>query len=71
MSPNIEATRAAIEEVCPVKTTFYGDMWSFTADNMEHADTAYTNEALGAHNDTTYFSQSCRIQVNIIPISCL
>ena len=61
VEPNIDATREAIEEVAEVKKTFFGDMWSFTADNMEHADTAYTNEFLGAHNDSTYFSQSCRL----------
>lgn len=28
--------------------------------NMEYADTAYSKERLGAHTDTTYFSQACR-----------
>lgn len=31
-----------------------GGLWDFTAD-LRHGDTAYTNIALGAHTDTTYF----------------
>jgi hypothetical protein len=32
-----------------------GGFWDFTP-NLEHADTAYTTLALGAHTDTTYFT---------------
>lgn len=31
-----------------------GGFWDFTA-NLKHGDTAYTNVALKAHTDTTYF----------------
>ncbi|XP_037779925.1 trimethyllysine dioxygenase, mitochondrial-like [Penaeus monodon] len=59
---DVESTRAAVEQICPLKTTFYGEAWAMEA-NMEYADTAYSKERLGAHTDTTYFSQACRIQV--------
>ncbi|XP_076033723.1 trimethyllysine hydroxylase [Oratosquilla oratoria] len=59
--PTVEATQSAIEEVCIVKKTFFGEMWAFTA-NLEHSDTAYSTEYIGAHTDTTYFRQASRIQ---------
>ncbi|KAK7086523.1 hypothetical protein SK128_012504 [Halocaridina rubra] len=62
VSPDVESTRAAVETISPVRTTFYGTVWSFE-DNLERADTAYTNIYLGAHNDTTYFTESSRLQV--------
>lgn len=56
---DVESTRAAVEQICPLKKTFYGEAWAMEA-NMEYADTAYSKERLGAHTDTTYFSQACR-----------
>lgn len=42
--------------------TFFGSMWEFgTAflnEDTVHEDTAYTKEALGPHNDSTYFTES-------------
>jgi len=32
-----------------------GGFWDFTSD-LGHGDTAYTDLALGAHTDTTYFT---------------
>ncbi|XP_066952067.1 trimethyllysine dioxygenase, mitochondrial [Macrobrachium rosenbergii] len=59
---DVDGTREVVEEICPVKPTLFGSMWSFQAD-YEHADTAYSDEYLGAHTDTTYLSEACRIQV--------
>lgn len=59
---NIEGTQQVAERVCSIQTTLFGTMWSFTAD-MERSDTAYTTLALGAHNDSTYFSIPSGIQV--------
>ncbi|CAL4068948.1 unnamed protein product [Meganyctiphanes norvegica] len=59
---NVECTRAAVETICPVQWTFFGEMWSFQAD-LSKADTAYSNEYLGAHTDQTYYSQASRVQV--------
>ncbi|XP_068204238.1 trimethyllysine dioxygenase, mitochondrial [Palaemon carinicauda] len=59
---NVDETRAAVEEICPVRNTLFGSMWSFQAD-YKHADTAYSDEYLGAHTDNTYLSEASRIQV--------
>ncbi|KAH9823382.1 hypothetical protein DFH28DRAFT_357644 [Melampsora americana] len=45
-----------------IRETHYGAFWDFTAD-MEHGDTAYTNLPLGAHTDTTYFSDPAGLQL--------
>ncbi|KAG0142828.1 hypothetical protein CROQUDRAFT_49717 [Cronartium quercuum f. sp. fusiforme G11] len=45
-----------------IRETHYGAFWDFTA-NMEHGDTAYTNLPLGAHTDTTYFSDPAGLQL--------
>ncbi|XP_063842506.1 trimethyllysine dioxygenase, mitochondrial-like isoform X2 [Scylla paramamosain] len=54
-----EATRSAVEKVCPIERNFFGEMWTFGNTGMDHLDTAYTSEFIGAHTDTTYFSQAC------------
>ncbi|XP_071552454.1 trimethyllysine dioxygenase, mitochondrial isoform X1 [Panulirus ornatus] len=58
-----KSTCAAIEKVCAIKKTLFGEFWSFSEASREHADTAYSSGFIGAHTDTTYFSQACRIQV--------
>ncbi|XP_042203537.1 trimethyllysine dioxygenase, mitochondrial-like [Homarus americanus] len=60
---DIESTRTAIEKVCNIKNTFFGDMWSMKGTNYEHFDSAYSTAYIGAHTDSTYFTQACRIQV--------
>lgn len=40
---------------------FLGGFWHFTAD-LASKDSAYTSLALGAHNDTTYFSDPAGLQ---------
>jgi trimethyllysine dioxygenase len=44
-----------------VRETHYGKFWEFTAD-LKHGDTAYTNIALPAHTDTTYFTDPVGLQ---------
>ncbi|XP_053655529.1 trimethyllysine dioxygenase, mitochondrial [Cherax quadricarinatus] len=58
-----ESTEAAIEKICLIKKTFFGEMWSMQANNFKHYDTAYSTDFIGAHTDNTYFSQASRIQV--------
>ncbi|RXG58859.1 Trimethyllysine dioxygenase, mitochondrial [Armadillidium vulgare] len=60
--PTIEATRETVEVICPISKTLYGEMWELEAD-LGMSDTAYTDEYLGSHTDTTYFSEPSRIQV--------
>lgn len=44
------------------KTHYSSGFWSFTAD-LAHADTAYTQLALGAHTDNTYFTEPAGLQM--------
>ncbi|KAB7504033.1 Trimethyllysine dioxygenase, mitochondrial [Armadillidium nasatum] len=60
--PTVEATRETVEVICPISKTIYGEMWELQAD-LGMSDTAYTDEYLGSHTDTTYFSEPSRIQV--------
>lgn len=47
---NLQSTEIAVRRLFPIQKTHFGEMWSF-ADSKVHNDTAYTNEALPAHND--------------------
>ena len=60
MDDTEQATTEAVTSLFPVQRTFFGEVWSFT-DALKLADTAYTNVALGAHHDNTYFSQAARL----------
>lgn len=56
-----EATQKLLEKIGPIRNTHYGGFYDFIPD-LAVADTAYTNLALPAHTDTTYFSQPARLQ---------
>ncbi|KAK7864015.1 hypothetical protein R5R35_000120 [Gryllus longicercus] len=60
--PTKEATEQVIQKISHTQRTFFGDMWEFT-DSLDHEDTAYTRDALGAHTDNTYFSEAAGLQV--------
>ncbi|KAK8238435.1 trimethyllysine dioxygenase [Phyllosticta capitalensis] len=57
-----EATQELLERIAFIRHTHYGGFWDFTAD-MASNDTAYTNLALGAHTDNTYFTDPARLQM--------
>lgn len=61
-----EDTIKACEAVALLEETIYGRAWKFSAENMEHADTAYSTLALGAHTDLTYYSQTAGLQVRAL-----
>ena len=53
--------RKLVETIGPTRMTFYGDIMEMTnksLEEMEHKDTAWSNTALPAHNDGTYFYDS-------------
>ncbi|KAI8099141.1 trimethyllysine dioxygenase [Halteromyces radiatus] len=59
----LEATETLARRLCFLRETHYSKgMWSFTAD-LAHADTAYTQLALGAHTDNTYFTEPSGLQM--------
>ncbi|KAF2115982.1 hypothetical protein BDV96DRAFT_574906 [Lophiotrema nucula] len=54
-------TKSLLERIAFIRTTHYGGFYDFTAD-LASKDTAYTNIALGAHTDNTYFSDPAGLQ---------
>jgi len=55
------ATEALLRRISFIRETHYGGFYDFTAD-LASKDTAYTNIALEAHTDTTYFSDPAGLQ---------
>ncbi|PHH87812.1 hypothetical protein CDD83_8377 [Cordyceps sp. RAO-2017] len=56
-----EATKELLEKIGPIRQTHYGGFYDFTAD-MAKADSAYSNQAIDLHTDTTYFSDPVGLQ---------
>lgn len=50
-----------METIGPIRNTHYGGFYDFIPD-LALADTAYTNLALPAHTDTTYFTEPAGLQ---------
>ena len=59
--PDPSATEALLKRIAFIRETHYGGFYDFTAD-LASADTAYTNIALEAHTDNTYFSDPAGLQ---------
>lgn len=57
-----DATQKLLERIAFIRVTHYGGFYDFSP-NLEHGDTAYTNLALKAHTDTTYFSDPAGLQM--------
>jgi hypothetical protein len=53
----MDATEKVVQKIAHVQHTMFGGMWEFS-DHLDHYDTAYTHQALGAHNDNTYFTEA-------------
>ncbi|KAL6878913.1 Trimethyllysine dioxygenase [Trichoderma novae-zelandiae] len=54
-------TEKLLESIGPIRNTHYGGFYDFIPD-LALADTAYTNLALPAHTDTTYFTEPAGLQ---------
>lgn len=59
---NLQSTEIAIRRLFPIQKTLFGEMWS-VSDNKAHNDIAYTNEALLAHTDNTYFTDAAGLKI--------
>ncbi|KAL1606953.1 hypothetical protein SLS59_002652 [Nothophoma quercina] len=59
--PDPETTEKLLRKIAFIRETHYGGFYDFTAD-LASQDTAYTNIALGAHTDNTYFSDPAGLQ---------
>ncbi|KAF8656798.1 hypothetical protein AX16_002350 [Volvariella volvacea WC 439] len=55
-------TQKLAERIGFIRETQYGTFWDFTSD-LAKGDTAYTNIALGAHTDNTYYTDPCGLQL--------
>ncbi|KAI9673180.1 MAG: hypothetical protein M1817_003042 [Caeruleum heppii] len=55
-------TQELLERIAFIRHTHYGGLWDFTSD-LASKDTAYTSLPLGAHTDTTYFSDPAGLQM--------
>lgn len=60
--PTPTDTEALIRRIAFIRETHYGGFWDFTSD-LAHGDTAYTDLALQAHTDTTYFTDPAGLQM--------
>lgn len=58
-----EASQEAFSRFAMPEDTVYGRFWKFSAESLDHADTAYTNIALGPHTDSTYYTYTPGVQV--------
>ncbi|ELQ38131.1 trimethyllysine dioxygenase [Pyricularia oryzae Y34] len=56
-----DETKVLLEHIGPIRNTHYGGFYDFIPD-LALADTAYTNLALPAHTDTTYFTEPAGLQ---------
>ena len=56
-----EPTERVLEKIAFIRQTHYGGFYDFIPD-LAMADTAYTNIALAAHTDTTYFTDPAGLQ---------
>ena len=57
-----EATERLVRRIAFIRESHYGTFWDFTS-NLEHGDTAYTTLAIGAHTDSTYFTDPVGLQL--------
>ncbi|KAJ9503214.1 hypothetical protein H2202_001368 [Exophiala xenobiotica] len=60
--PTPSATQSLIERISHIRATHYGGFWDFTSE-ANPIDTAYTNDPLPPHTDTTYFTDPAGLQL--------
>ncbi|XP_076454276.1 trimethyllysine dioxygenase, mitochondrial-like [Babylonia areolata] len=60
---SVEGTELVTGRISFPLQTVYGSVSTMVSNELSHSDTAYTSVALGAHNDTTYFSVPAGVQV--------
>ncbi|KAJ9610226.1 hypothetical protein H2200_005003 [Cladophialophora chaetospira] len=60
--PSPQATQSLVERIAHIRPTHYGGFWDFTS-QANPIDTAYTNDHLPPHTDTTYFTDPAGLQL--------
>ncbi|KAJ1527753.1 hypothetical protein ONE63_007708 [Megalurothrips usitatus] len=62
VEPTVDFTAKVIARVASPQRTLFGDVWEMKPSEY-HEDTAYSNQALKAHTDNTYFTEAAGLQV--------
>ncbi|XP_028028600.1 trimethyllysine dioxygenase, mitochondrial [Bombyx mandarina] len=62
VQPSAEATETVCKALGGIQHTIFGATWEFTT-VADHADTAYTNLPLAAHNDNIYWTEAAGLQI--------
>lgn len=64
---NCEASEAASKlianRIAPAQHTIFGDYWTLSSEIADHGDTAYTNQFLEPHTDSTYYHDAPGLQM--------
>lgn len=60
---NATFTEIVIKRLFAIQRTHFGDLWTFSDNNVGFLDTAYTSEPLAAHTDNTYFNDAAGLQI--------
>ncbi|XP_059089468.1 trimethyllysine dioxygenase, mitochondrial-like [Tigriopus californicus] len=64
VEPTTKATKLTVERMVPVSQTIYGEMFELRNEEKEDvSDSSYSNVALGAHTDTTYYNEAFGLQI--------
>lgn len=66
VEPTEEATQAVSNRICRPQETIFGTYWTFTGGVVDHMDSAYSFEGLGAHTDNTYYQRTAGYQVTFL-----
>lgn len=59
---NVEDTGRLAQRIGYIRQSIFGGLWAFTND-LDHGDTAYTNDALDLHTDGTYCHDAPGLQM--------
>ncbi len=58
-----EAVRALVDRIAYIRRTIFGDVWSLSSDETDHADSAYSTTFLEPHTDGTYSNDGPGLQL--------
>jgi trimethyllysine dioxygenase len=58
-----DGTRLIANRIAPAQVTIFGDYWTLSSEIADHGDTAYTNQFLEPHTDSTYYHDAPGLQM--------
>lgn len=64
VEPTMNGTKITVERMVPISQTIYGKLFELRNEEKEDvSDSSYSNVALGAHTDTTYYNEAFGLQI--------